>query len=401
MLERSVGVTRMVLLAFTSSASFGCLSNEYRISTVELARLTQLPPEQRGERVRVVQELGEDRPATYDAVHWPSSAAAPPAPAASAAAPYPPAVEPPAPQVYTSIEFNWTGGASPRPTAGSGGGLGTGSPVPGQAQPRRSSRSGGGGGGGFNFSGNGGGGGGGNGAEALVVLAVVVVAVAVMAAAGLFVTEGMRYDGFVRLLPNQPLHLIDHAGGERVVALGDLYPEDLLGISQATVIKNEGHGPAFIGRAPLDRKGFAFKLDFGPVQATFDPDYTLAGLGSNIQFGYFPAQRFGLLTSMSLTGGTDGNRDSTFARHSLGLEAQVFPVRLGRLHLGLQAHGGMTLASALDDDVRSGPAWGGGALVEIDLTTRMGFTIRGDVTRSKLAGVWHDTTTVSAGLAVY
>src|SRR5262245_605710 len=52
-----------VVAALTAAAllAAGCLSHEYRISRPELERLAQLPPEARGQRVRVVQLLGERR----------------------------------------------------------------------------------------------------------------------------------------------------------------------------------------------------------------------------------------------------------------------------------------------------------------------------------------------------
>jgi len=40
--------------AFLSYACGGCLSNEYVIPKSELARLAQLPPEQRGQSVQIV-----------------------------------------------------------------------------------------------------------------------------------------------------------------------------------------------------------------------------------------------------------------------------------------------------------------------------------------------------------
>jgi len=65
-----------------------------------------------------------------------------------------------------------------------------------------------------------------------VVIAIIIVAVAVLAAAGLAVTEGLRYDGAVQMFVGQPVHLTDVAGAERVVALGDLVPADAGAIGQ-------------------------------------------------------------------------------------------------------------------------------------------------------------------------
>src|SRR4051794_20467498 len=54
-------LTALVALAFAVQATSGCLSNEYRIPKEELARVVQLPPSARGERVRVLQQVGERR----------------------------------------------------------------------------------------------------------------------------------------------------------------------------------------------------------------------------------------------------------------------------------------------------------------------------------------------------
>ena len=52
-----VWVAGVVLVTFGS----GCLSNEYTIKREELIRLASLPPEARGDRVRINQDLGERR----------------------------------------------------------------------------------------------------------------------------------------------------------------------------------------------------------------------------------------------------------------------------------------------------------------------------------------------------
>jgi hypothetical protein len=56
--ERAVLAT---LLA-AALASVGCASASYRIPHDELMRLSQTAPEQRGQRVRVIQSLGGDEP---------------------------------------------------------------------------------------------------------------------------------------------------------------------------------------------------------------------------------------------------------------------------------------------------------------------------------------------------
>ena len=51
----------LVTVAFFAPVATGCVSNEYVIPSDELGRLAQTPPGQRGERVHVVQGIGERR----------------------------------------------------------------------------------------------------------------------------------------------------------------------------------------------------------------------------------------------------------------------------------------------------------------------------------------------------
>jgi hypothetical protein len=403
-------VIALLALGFFAQTSTGCLSHEHHISRNELMRLAQLPPETRGAQVHVVQDLGSRR---GDAVEPP-----PPPP--------PPDEGGPGGSWNAQIDLHFSGngyghggGRGPSsyggpssvhapavsasgPSGGSVGAVrapavaasGSGGASPAGGAPT-AARPSGGGGGGFNLSGGGGGGGGNDG---LVVLAVVVVAVAVFAAAGLAVTEGMRYDGDVAIAPGQILHL-ETSSGHQEVPLGALTLDTAARASEAVVCDDEGWGLLRLGRAPLDRKGFAFKVDLGGMQTLLD-DYNVGGLASNIQIGYFPHRRFGLLGGLSLTGGVDP-RGESFAKHSLSLEAQAFPVHLGPLHLGLAAHGGRMLVA--DAAGTSGePAFGAAALLELELTTRLALTVRGDWTESSRAGGgWTPVRALSGGIAIY
>src|SRR5262245_28504219 len=51
-----LGATALVV-----QVTSGCLSNEYRIPNDEIQRLAQLPPDVRGQHVRIVQDLGSRR----------------------------------------------------------------------------------------------------------------------------------------------------------------------------------------------------------------------------------------------------------------------------------------------------------------------------------------------------
>ncbi len=415
------------------ATSAGCLSHEHRIPQAELARLARLAPEARGARVRVVQEIGGRRgrsiepgagapsghlaqPDHPDAPQpsgpWPAEPgwAPPPAPADGASGPG-------GLDVALGVHVDVHGGGAPGPrptprprggsagrtTAWRGGEPRVAGPAPvapgSNASPGRgrgSWRTGGGGGGGGGFSLPSGGGGGTG--EELIVVAVVVVAVAALALVGLAATEGARYDGDVALSPAQPVHL-EGPAGTRVVPLGDLTAADLEAVREAVVKDDEGRGLRLLGRAPLDRRGLAFKLDLGPMQALFD-EYSYAGLASNLQLGVFPHQKVGLLATVALSGGEDDG-GSLLARHGAGLELQLFPLAYRRLHLGAYAQGGFT-SVARGDRVEDGPSLGAGLLVELALTTRLALTGRAGWSAAHLpGGVWDGAGSVALGLAIY
>jgi hypothetical protein len=348
-----------------------------------LQRLASLPPSQRGAQVHVVQSLGSrdgdaiDNPDAVPREQYVDEFAAYDQSGADVRA------------ADVAIMIADHGGfPAPRWHRGS--------PSP---RPRGSS-----GGGNLNLSGNlggGGGGGGGNGGDALLLLAVVVVAIAVMAAAGLAVTEGLRFDGLVQLHPQQPLLLKYPDGSEQTVPLANLTALDAAVSEKAVVMDDQAYGFRFDHRRPLDRTGFAFKVDFGSL-SSLCACYSAMGFGSNIQFGYFPHHRVGLLGTLSVGAGKNSVGE-IFQRHSANLELQYFPLNWWRLHLGGFGHLGEQVARD-EFGTRTGPALGGGAILELALTTRLALTGRMDYTTARTApdnGGWASTSVFSAGLAIY
>jgi hypothetical protein len=199
-----LAVTTAALFAAYSTA--GCLSHEYTIPKDELARVVDLPPQARGERVHVVQGIGErradpvpPRPSYYDPTYGPEY--------------YGPDVHVDV-GVYGSYGGGHGGhyGPPPRgvhvvPPAGGGGAPAAGGPGPpsgpvgdarppvnGAPVPAKPVTHGGG------LSGGGGGGG----KDDLAVLAVIVAVAAAFCVFGLAATEGARHDGFAQLHPGQP-----------------------------------------------------------------------------------------------------------------------------------------------------------------------------------------------------
>jgi hypothetical protein len=372
------GSTRVALVTCVTLAGFlpvavGCTSNEYVIPHEELARLAATPPLQRGTRVRVVQELGDRRGEPVPV------GAAPPTDA-----PPPPAEDDARADVRIQISDGGSSGGSVR---GSGPGV-------------HAVHAGGGHGASFHGGGGGGGGGGGNGDAALVVLIVVV---ALVMAVGLASSEGVRFDGFVAMSPAQPVHLRDAGGGEATIAIGDLSPQLAAAAVEAKVMDDEGDGLARLDGVPLDRRGGVFKLDSGTI--TFGaPGGAALGPAMDVQLGLFVTRRVGLLLSLGLAGGSTSSTGGLIPRHALGAELQVLPWDAGRFHLGLFGGGGMALTQTFADGVAtyvSGPAVAGGALAELDVTSRMALTLRAGGNLAKLDRAWTPAGLVTAGVAIY
>jgi hypothetical protein len=429
--ERTVG---LIALAFFVQFTTGCLSNEYRIPSDELQRLAQTPPEIRGHHVHIVQSLGDRR---SDAIPY----RAPPPP--------PPEMPPPAPdqpppppdgtgwapdqgdgpvgddewgddgsgQIDINIDGSGSGagprhvhhGPSPRGRFGGDGVRGNppsgwrGSPPGGGhgGSVAHGGGHGGGGGGGVHIGGggSGSGGGGGGGGEALLVIAVVLAVVAVVAGVSLVASEGMRFDGYAELAPEQTIHLKgEYVGSSHDVALADLTPQDARMAVEATVKDDEDFGLGIGDRAPLDRRGLAFKVEMGSSDFNLGLQ-EVAGMASQIQIGGFFTRSAGVMLDIGLSGGSLCC-SSLFQRHSLALEAQVFPWSLGPLWVGAFAKGGAAIAN---DSVstQTGPMFGGGALVEIALTTRLALSFRAGANAAHFDGGWSTAGTLTGGISIY
>ncbi|HVR60698.1 MAG TPA: hypothetical protein VMU50_02305 [Polyangia bacterium] len=388
-------------MAFFVQTTSGCLSNQYTIQRDELKRLASVPPDVRGQGVRLSQNIGDRRSDAID-----------PEP------PPPPAVvedQPPEPDVAIQIEDGGGSGGGrgvrrgPRdlPGARSGGGW-RGSPAGGgHAAPRV-------GGGTFRGTpaGHGGGsmsvpsgGGKDSAAELLVVIAVLAIVAATAGTIGLVASEGVRFDGHAEVAPAQLLYLRT-GSREEVVALGDLTPAQAARADDAVVKDDEGYGLRRLDRAPLDRTGGVFRLELGAGLFTVG-DTLASGLSAHIQGGVYLTPTFGLVLDLGLGSGTIDPccagalaASGTLARHSISLEAQSLPLRLGPLHLGGFAGGGFALARADGLDA-SGPVASAGALIELDLTSHMALVVRAGASRAWLGDQTSSTGTLTAGVAIY
>jgi hypothetical protein len=415
----------LLTLAFFLPVAAGCVSNEYVIPKDELMHQAQMPLAARGQRVRVVQGLGDRR---GDPV--PPSPSPPPPIAEPAGVAPPPDVEPldeplpigpqadadeAAPDEFAEesddhVDLQIDGGGNgqrptrhaPAPREARGSTQASRAwRGPGRVAPPAGHLGGGPGTGGGHWGGGlGGGGGGGNGSgDALVLLAVVAVAIGVVVAVCLVSGEGIRFDGFVRLAPEQPIHLKDGAGKTRDLPLAALSPDDVAASVEAKIMDDEGFGIERLDRLPLDRRGGVFKLDSGATTFGLGPE-TFSGPTATIQFGYFFTRKLGLLANIALGGASD-DQGTVVTRHTFGLELQSLPLEKGRLHAGGYLDAGFALAGTTTNDVVSGPAGGGGALLELDLTSRMALTLRAGANLAHLDDGWSPAAAVTIGVAVY
>lgn len=350
----------LLALALVASAA-GCLNETYRIPDQELARLADTPPEVRGMAIRTVQR-------TIASTELTSTPYLPPGAMPPPNSPPPEGYAPgyyygPTSHVHVGVAV-WAPMPAPhyvaRPPAVQSapvvrGAPGGGGPAPGKP-------------GGFNVPSQG------------KVDKSGVAALAVMGAAftvGMIATEGARFDGWTRVHPAQPVHLVYQGGQQRAVPLYLLSAADLTGVEEAAISENDGRVDR-LERAPLDRKGLVWRFDAGLVGGgTIDRQPAL-GWGALMGLGYFPHQTFGVLVTGTVAGGNHGGTDYINGR--LALEANWLPLSLGRLHLGAFGMVGRQWAESSSDafDKVSHGSWvtGGGGLVEVGITTRLALVLR-------------------------
>jgi hypothetical protein len=439
----------LLTLSFFAPIATGCVSNEYLIPRDELHRLVMTPPEVRGQQVHVIQDLGSRRADAVptDGPDWTQNAQPAPQPqplqqSMDAPPPYqddayggnvdvniqgdieidghvqPAAAIRGGPTVQgfrgtpypngraTASAGSWHG--TPSPSGGTVTGGWHGSPPRGGGSGWHGTPSGGGssgggssgGGGNFNISG-----GGGNGGEAMVLLAVVLAAVAVVMAISLVSSEGVRFDGIAQMSPWQPVHLKQHGGGELVIALGDLTPVAIDGAVEAKVMDDEGYGIRTLDHLRLDRRWApVFKLDGGSMTFTRGEEVH-SGIVADMQFGLFVRPWLGLLLTAGV-GGAGDQYGATLTRHTFGFELQSLPLAAGPFQFGGYVNVGAAAVASTAQG--SGPAeWGnaigGGLLGEVQVSSRLAFTLRAGANEAFFAnsGTTSPAATFAAGIALY
>ena len=389
-------------LLLSVGVNVGCLSHQYEISSDELSRLAKQKPEERGRRVRVLQQTKsqqddiEEAPAFNsqdDGMGWSSGSdvsyhtvtirsprpATPPHPSTPAA---PPNVRMPAtPSLGSGVEGIARTPAAPMPAAArvpaapgvgaSGGGASRAvQRIPASPGPAKAK-----GGGSKSLPLDGGGDG---------KAAVVVAAVALVAAGGVMAahasTEGKRYDGWVSMPVDQPV-LVEQDDGTRYwVPLGSLSLADTQYADRGIVVEEDDELQR-LGRAPLTRDGFVYSLEVGAAQTSARGGQGPTGFQSRVGLGGFLNQYVGLLGGAQFAAASDSG---TVFNYRLMAELQVMPVHIGKVHLGVFGEAGygwvMHDAPGRTDH---GRGWtpGGGALLQYELTTRLAASLRGGVVR--------------------
>lgn len=327
----------MRALAFFLAATTACATTSYKVPSSELQRLAQLPPEQRGEHVRVTQQIGQDDLGpTY------------PVEAQTQIIIFPePNVYGPERQRY--YHYGPSGGGG---NIGASGGR---TVTPGSGGSSGSS---------LGKAGD-------NKAAAIAMLVVAATALVVVAA-----IEGSRFDGYAQVHPMVPVHLFGRDGGYTVLPLAWIDPQTAQWAEHGIIRSNEGPFNE-LERAPLDRVGLTYAM-YGGLGSYKSADGSVEnGTATTIQFGVFPVQEVGVVANIFF-GWRNNAVDQTLFESRYTLEVQGYPVVAGPLHLGL--YGGAGAAYRWEDGIAGGNAGSlalqGGASLQLDFNTRLALTAR-------------------------
>lgn len=325
---------RAAVLVCVLTLASGCLSRSHVIPKRDLLALSQMPPDQRGQSVRVIQGFAsEDDP----------------------------------PEARGS-----SGGTTVVVVGGGGGGGRHHSSAPARRSPNTAKAN----------------------ADKAYVWIILAAAVAITAAA----TEGARYDGWVQLDPQHPVHLWGPYNEYTWVPLAELDPQTAMWARKAIV--RPGEGPFNrLGRAPLNRRGFAYGMTLGRTESPSvlgGPER--AGFLSHIQLGVFFTKQVGLLLDFGL-GWATNSVDATIFEARNALELQILPLSAGKFHAG--GYGQIGIGLRQEDGpkevARRDTYFAGGGILQLELTTRLAITARAGVT-SIFGGTVSD---LGLGLSIY
>ncbi len=344
---------RLTAVLVAATLFGACATNSYRIPPKELERLAQTAPETRGQKVHVVQEIGSGTQVNNTERVGSDT------------------------QIIFIPQINI--GTSPRYQRGSGVG----------------------GGGGIKGGGIKGGGGGSDG-KAAAIAVIVIAAVALFAVAGV---EGGRYDGYAQLHPMHPVHLIGKDGSYTVMPLAWIDPAAAAWTDKAIIRSQDGPWNP-LGRAPLDREGPTYGMYAGTGTLRSADGSNGAGPAFTIQGGYFFNQQIGILADIMFAWRQNTENRTLFESRYM-LELQALPLQLGPLHGGGYVAAGLAYRAEDNVMLRKGnngsEAYSAGAMLQLDINTRIGLTARAGFTKAHEANGF-DTdrmTDLIFGLAVY
>lgn len=316
----------------------GCAANSYKIPTSELQRISTLPPEVRSQRVLVSQEI-----------------------TASDVGPAQPVSETTEVIFIPEVRVGGTYSGGYR----HGSGVSTGTRGGGGGVPKLS--------------------GGGSDGKAAAIAVIVLAAVALVAVAGV---EGSRFDGWVRLHPMHPVHLVGKDGSQAVMPLAWIDPQAAAFTEKAIVRPNEGPWLQ-LERKPLTRGAtYGVYGGYGSSRSVYGD--VNAGPSFVIQGGYFPVQQIGILATVELMW-RDNRYNGTLFESRYLAEIQALPLVLGPLHAGV--YGGYGFSYRWEDTPvgtiegqgkgnDGSRAMTGGAMLQLDLHTRIALTARMGVVSS-------------------
>lgn len=313
----------------------GCAANSYRIPTGELERLANTPPEQRGQKVRVIQEIGSGTVTNQTEVVGPNT------------------------QIVFVPQINITTG--PRYTRGGGGTIS--------------------GGGRFSSGKSVGSGGSGSDGKAAAIAVIVLAAIGLFVVAGI---EGSRFDGYAQLHPMHPVHLIGKDGSYTIMPLAWIDPAAAAWTDKAIVRPDQGPWNQ-LERAPLWRTGPSLSMYAGSGMLSSADGTVAAGPAFTIQGGFYLNQQIGIMGDIMF--GWRNNADNGIAFESrYMLELQAMPLQAGIFHAGGYVGGGW--AYRFEDQVRDvvgnngTGAYTAGAMLQLDINTRLALTARAGVVKA-------------------
>jgi len=324
----------------------GCAANSYRIPPGELQRLAMTPPADRGQKVRVIQEISGTTVNNQERVGVDTQI-----------------IFVPQINISTGPRYNRGGGG-----VGSGGGRGVGKI---------------------------GGGGSGSDGKAAAIAFLVIAAVALFAVAGV---EGSRFDGWAQLHPMHPVHLIGKDGQYTVLPLAWIDPAAAAWTDKAIVRPTEGPWLQ-LDRAPLTRTGPSYGMYAGTGTLRSADGDLGAGPAFTVQLGYYFTQHVGLFADV-MVGWRTNKFDGTLFESRYMLELQAMPLELGILHAGGYVGGGA--AYRFEDSIplrgnNGSEAYTAGGMLQLDINTRIALTARFGVTKAHEERM----TDMIFGLAVY